>query len=44
MPLSTKAMCDKQYEELMAAIVLVQQNNGTASSMQIPVDDIYSKE
>ncbi len=38
-----KGMSEKQYGELLAVIALAQQNNGLASGMQVPVDEIYLK-
>ena len=37
----SKGMTEAQYEELLAVIALAQQNNGLASGMQVPVDEIY---
>ena len=37
----SKGMTETQYEELLAVIALAQQNNGLASGMQVPVDEIY---
>ena len=39
----SKGMSEKQYGELLAVIALAQQNNGLASGMQVPVDEIYLK-
>lgn len=36
-----KGMTEAQYGELLAVIALAQQNNGLASGMQVPVDEIY---
>ena len=38
-----KGMTEAQYGELLAVIALAQQNNGLASGMQVPVDEIYSE-
>ena len=38
-----KGMSEIQYGELLAVIALAQQNNGLASGMQVPVDEIYLK-
>ena len=39
-----KGMSEAQYGEMLAVIALAQQNNGLASGMQVPVDEIYLKE
>jgi AhpD family alkylhydroperoxidase len=38
-----KGMTAQQYEELMAVIGLAHQNNGIATGMKIPVDEVYLK-
>ena len=38
-----KGMTEAQYGELLAVIALAQQNNGLASGMQVPVDEIFKK-
>ena len=39
-----KGMSEAQYGELLAVIALAQQNNGLASGMQVPVDEVFLKE
>ncbi len=39
-----KGMTEAQYGELLAVIALAQQNNGLASGMQVPVDEVFLKE
>ena len=39
----TKGMTEAQYGELLAVIALAQQNNGLASGMQVPVDEVFLK-
>ena len=39
-----KGMSDEQYAELLAVIALAQQNNGLASGMQVPVDEVFLKQ
>ena len=39
-----KGMTETQYGELLAVIALAQQNNGLASGMQVPVDDVFLRE
>ena len=39
-----KGMGEAQYGELLAVIALAQQNNGLASGMQVPVDEVFLKE
>ena len=38
-----KGMSEGQYGELLAVIALAQQNNGLASGMQVPVDEVFLK-
>lgn len=38
-----KGMSEAQYGELLAVIALAQQNNGLASGMQVPVDEVFLK-
>ena len=38
-----KGMTEGQYGELLAVIALAQQNNGLASGMQVPVDEVFLK-
>ena len=39
-----KGMTEAQYGELLAVIALAQQNNGLASGMQVPVDEVLLKQ
>ena len=39
-----KGMTEAQYGELLAVIALAQQNNGLASGMQVPVDEVFLRE
>ena len=39
-----KGMSEAQHGELLAVIALAQQNNGLASGMQVPVDEVFLKE
>ena len=39
-----KGMSETQYGELLAVIALAQQNNGLASGMQVPVDEVFLKQ
>ena len=39
-----KGMTEAQYGELLAVIALAQQNNGLASGMQVPVDEVFKKD
>jgi AhpD family alkylhydroperoxidase len=38
-----KGMTQEQYEELMAVIGLAHQNNGIATGMKIPIDEVFLK-
>ena len=40
----SKGMTEAQYGELLAVIALAQQNNGLASGMQVPVDEVFKKD
>ena len=39
-----KGMTEAQYGELLAVVALAQQNNGLASGMQVPVDEVFKKD
>ena len=39
-----KGMSETQYGELLAVIALAQQNNGLASGLQVPVDEVFLKQ